>query len=382
VKHIKSQFPWLTFGDDATASAVLKHWAVWMAALEALGLDGQGPNSSSKKQLLAYNQTMKRVRDSALSQEGTGHGRAGTVGLYDHNVLCVSALRRRQFWKYDVTTGNVKNRPIAASPASAKATKQHTCINPPLSTFPIAGASKAWRRTGVSSSHSLSLLKMKEGQMSSKNNAAFAFNPTLFDMTQGVSFNLDGSALAPSQSPVYLDTQGPAGAFGDLEGLEAGSGAFASALDACWLPLFESFSRRLAGGGTKKKTTRTRTNVVMWAADGFQMLHDEAFGTRFHIIDTSNLMDYVHLINLMLCAGKNLLVQESIADARRRGGTVAAPAFIQTEQIIGMASNVENMLVEIMPHDPAKWKRLSLLMGLELDPTFEKSKAALVHSKG
>jgi len=72
----------------------------------------------------------------------------------------------------------------------------------------------------------------------------------------------------------------------------------------------------------------------------------QSIGTNFHAIDTSNVMDYVGVWNLVLactpCLREPLVYEE---------GVVFEP-FIFTEQILGVASRLDDMLTETLPYDP------------------------------
>ena len=103
-----------------------------------------------------------------------------------------------------------------------------------------------------------------------------------------------------------------------------------------------------------------------------ELMPCRAMGTGFHAIDTSNVMDYCGAWNVVLACAPCLADSGDAAapstptmtmTTTKGGAAAAAPAaegapafvpFVFTEQILGVASSVDDMLREVLPYDPVR----------------------------
>uniref|UniRef100_A0A7S2S719 DUF4470 domain-containing protein n=1 Tax=Mucochytrium quahogii TaxID=96639 RepID=A0A7S2S719_9STRA len=190
-----------------------------------------------------------------------------------------------------------------------------------------AGVSSSWREFGVASKTDAVARTLVQ------------FNPTLYDFQ------------ADPTSPQFVECQGPTAAFAALEGVSCGGTAFSQILQLAWKQLFSSL----------RDSVKANTVHIHVCAGDCTTLLDKPEDTRtemlgysnFCAIDTSNLMDYVGLWNLLLLCGKCL--DESVE------------SFVFTEQIMGVANNTENMLLETIPHQPDVSRCFAKYIGLELE---------------
>lgn len=177
-----------------------------------------------------------------------------------------------------------------------------------------AGASQYWRQVGVSS-------------VSKAVASTFSrCNPTLFVVSHG--------------EPHLVEFQGPMGAFHQLEGLCQGGTALAQILHNCWRPLFAGFTQRV-------ESSCCTVRAVL--GDCTTLLESGRLGSGFTAIDTSNLMDYVGLWNLLLLAEERLSLREG--------------SFIFTEQIMGLSTDIESMLHEQSPFSPCLARTFARVLG-------------------
>ena len=77
-----------------------------------------------------------------------------------------------------------------------------------------------------------------------------------------------------------------------------------------------------------------------------ELLPQRALGEGFHAIDTSNVMDYCGAWNLVLACVPCL-------EATTKQTSPFRP-FVFTEQILGVASTVDDMLREVLPYDEVR----------------------------
>jgi hypothetical protein len=230
-----------------------------------------------------------------------------------------------------------------------------------------AGASVSWRQYGLSSV-----------ECTEDHDAAFhcrtEINPTMLEVLPSP----DGSGR---NVITYLETQGTMGAFGDLEGLDTGSAEFAKGLkQKCWGPLFTCLRSWVA---------KDRLHVHFWLGDcmvrlaSLQVLEaaqesaqqqggaEVVTALAFDAVDTSNVMDYVGMWNLLVVCVPRL---KSSASGGGAGGARAAAgeaggkadefvSFVQTESIISMGTCLEELLEDELPHDPSMHRELLALLG-------------------
>jgi len=174
------------------------------------------------------------------------------------------------------------------------------------------GVSECWRKSGIASftEHDAKQFEI--------------LNPLLFDLS----------------SCQYMEVQGPGASFSALEPFTIGTTEFAQTLFNCWDVLFSNF--------------RNRSNVAFHfvVGDCVMLGLGGQLGCGYDVIDTSNLMDYLGLWNLLVTFGPLL--------------TPVSGSFIVTEQILGNSETINDMLVELIPHDADISKFLALLIGLEV----------------
>ena len=171
-----------------------------------------------------------------------------------------------------------------------------------------AGVSSLWKRTGISSAF-----------VTVEASKRLVFNPTLFDC------DLDRSRF------VFLDTQGPGGAYKELDKLVCGTQAFADALMQVVRPLIASL--------------KSRESVVMkvQCGDCMSFVRKIKGSQRFHAVDTSNLMDYLGLFNLLIEL-RSLLVE-------------TRSSFLVTEMVLSGASTLDDMIMVLFPNE-TDWAHL------------------------
>ena len=75
-------------------------------------------------------------------------------------------------------------------------------------------------------------------------------------------------------------------------------------------------------------------------------------GRGFHAIDTSNVMDYVGAWNLVLACLPSLASPEPSSSSTQLW---PYSPFIFTEQIIGQATTIDNMLLEVLPFSKVRY---------------------------
>ena len=181
------------------------------------------------------------------------------------------------------------------------------------------GVSESWRRLGIAS---------KAGGMAM---ARACPNPTLYDLTN-------------KDVPKYLELQGPGAAFANLVG-DIGTEEFATSLAKAWTSLFKSWQERIA---TK------RVVAHFYLGDCAAFLQRPDFACKFAAIDTSNVMDYTGMWNLVL--------QSEPCLVKAKG------AYVFVEQILGVSSSVDDMLAEKFPYEGSISKDLATAMALEIVP--------------
>lgn len=197
-----------------------------------------------------------------------------------------------------------------------------------------AGVSQAWLSAGVASCSG------------AQADARRATNPTLYDLSE------EGACR-------FVERQGPGGAFACLQGLHIGGSAFAQQLHLAWAPLLRALARRVAAG--------TVTFRVV-AGDCVALLQSGGFGGDFLAVDTSNLMDYVGLWNLLPLAQRCLASAGGSASGGGPGRRGRPRAFVFTEKIMGVATSHDDMLAALATGTPAFARALARLMGLRLEP--------------
>ena len=183
-----------------------------------------------------------------------------------------------------------------------------------------AGAVHGWNVHGVSS------------RLYSKSRDTYV-NPTMYD------FVTEGEIR-------YLECQGPAGSFSSLPDPKKNGEKFASSLFEAWRPLLASFQEYVKNG---------LLLCCFKIGDGLRIMRSAAKkGTKFHAIDSSNIMDYVGLWNLVLSARTSLAVEEP-----------GWKSFLFTEQIMSLSTTIEEMLgSDLPPFDPSFNRSLSSFLGL------------------
>eukprot|EP00750_Incisomonas_marina_P011739 INCI16410.13.p1 GENE.INCI16410.13~~INCI16410.13.p1 ORF type:complete len:580 (+),score=65.71 INCI16410.13:934-2673(+) len=188
------------------------------------------------------------------------------------------------------------------------------------------GVSASWQSHGVSSLPD-----------SARRNLRYV-NPTLFDFVQNPN------------APKFMESQGCAGAFRGLRG-QVGTATFAASLQQKWFPLLEKLATASSEGFLR---------CLFVHGDCMELLPQRALGEGFHAIDTSNVMDYCGAWNLVLACVPCL-------EATTKQTSPFRP-FVFTEQILGVASTVDDMLREVLPYDEDASHRLAGLMGLRISP--------------
>ncbi|GBG29830.1 Phosphatidylinositol 4-phosphate 5-kinase 1 [Hondaea fermentalgiana] len=194
-----------------------------------------------------------------------------------------------------------------------------------------AQTSQSWLETGVSSRSANRVQSLQASDES------FVPNPLLYDFV---------STAPPSSaqtSPLFIDSQGPTGAFSELANLKPGGTALAQVLGSCWRPLWSSLRQAVARGAV---------SIELVAGDCIDLLSRHRFGARrcYAAIDTSNVADYVGLWNL-------LLLCEPLLEPRKQ-------AFVQTENILTAAETLEDLLASTPPRSVTAALDLAALMGL------------------
>lgn len=231
-----------------------------------------------------------------------------------------------------------------------------------------AGVSASWKKYGLSSCAALDDEESKEGceQAHGKSRcAAFnirtEINPTLLRVVH--ERNKEGI-----QRFEFLETQGTMGAFSDLEGLYPGSEAFARVLSTkCWGPLFKTLQSCIADPvRAVSSTNSTALSVRFWLGDCLVRLNDLNQNTlQFDAVDTSNVMDYAGLWNLIVAVMPRL--NQSFVGKSNLTDNLAEPKafvpFLQTESILSMATCLEHLLYEELPYQPGMHRQLLQLMG-------------------
>jgi len=182
------------------------------------------------------------------------------------------------------------------------------------------GVSQFWIKYGASSRLSCELTKLT------------CVNPTLYDFLS-------------TQRPRYVDGQGPSAAFACLEQAHVGTAAFQQFLCFTWTTIMTPF-HELAQSG------RIELNIV--AGDCMKEILIESFGMKgFDAIDTSNLIDYVGIWNLLPLCEKLL-----------KKGT---NSFLATESILTSADNTEALFTCFIPHDAVTARMVAALIGLRME---------------
>ena len=182
------------------------------------------------------------------------------------------------------------------------------------------GVSQLWKETGVSS-RSVAAAEAK----------GLTLNPTLFHCE-----------LSDNPTFMFLDTQGPGGAFLELDQLQCGSSEFAEQLIKTVRPLVNTF--------------KTRRSVVftVHCGDGMDMLRMADGVQLFHAVDTSNLMDYLGIFNLLIATRKVLHDSKD--------------SFVVTEQVLRSSTSIHDMFEEYFPKDSNRGLLLCAYLGFSVSP--------------
>ena len=137
-------------------------------------------------------------------------------------------------------------------------------------------------------------------------------------------------------------------------GLEIGSEMFAKTLhEKCWGPLLTT----LQESTISDLAAVPRLSVRLWLGDCLLRLNPSQPETgQFDAVDTSNVMDYAGLWNLLLATMPLLKkTTEYSSSVTNRPFT----PFLQTESIIGMSTCLEHMFYEELPYQPGMHRQPS-----------------------
>eukprot|EP00936_MAST-01D_sp_MAST-1D-sp1_P000494 g494.t1 len=311
---------------DAERRAVAHAAAVWSDAM--LSHDTYHALQCALRLLLEHvkHDEMPRLRASA-APGATTEERMGTLGwLAAGDTTTWNALRQQwNMWLQLCDSANMSESHFRRLRASALRARGAGHAR--------TGASASWKAHGVSS-------------------VSFPLQPGPDDLHLPRCPNATLLTRSIDGRLHFVECQGPTGAFAGLDRVKGGAGSarFAKRVQASWAPLFAALRSYL--GHTEASGSTCRLAVRLWAGDALSLLARWPAARpkdRFDGIDSSNIVDYIGLWNLILRA---------MPCVRRPHG------FLQTEQVLGVADSFTSMLGEEQPFDANLHRVLCEELGL------------------
>ena len=150
--------------------------------------------------------------------------------------------------------------------------------------------------------------------------------------------------------PQFLECESPAGSFASL--LDPSSDGFFQALHNAWSPLLTRFQTGLQ---------QHKVACCFKIGNGLETMKESAKrGTLFHAIDSSDLMDFVGLWNVLLSS------KDALVPGTKGSGWCS---FLFTEQLTSSSSTVTEMLrQDVPPYDRELGMNLASLVGFAVKP--------------